>query len=85
MCDHRGPHRYLVVVMSQDGGRIGVKEEAYAGATSCQNTGRENFRLEEFRSKYGLGEVIAANYFQVDFDASFAPTCNKNELPSVLA
>ena len=80
------PHRYLVVVMTQkDGRRKGNVNEDWAGVTPCQETGRANFDLDHFKEKYNLGEVIAANYFQVDFDPDYAPSCQKDRLSSVLA
>jgi len=80
------PHRYMVVVMEQNGGETAVgADDAYNGAGPCQDTGRQSFNLQELRNKYNLGEVIAANYFQVDFDPEFAPKCEASDPGSVLA
>ena len=80
------PHRYLVVVMTQEGGRRSKEvDDTWSGVGACQEAGRANFDLEQFRTKYNLGEVVAANYFQVNYDPDYAPNCRRDQLPSVLA
>ena len=64
-----GPHRYVFVAMDQQLKNIEAKDIAGYVSKSCGfDGGRVGFDLEQFRKSFGMGEIVAANYFTVEYD-----------------
>jgi len=67
-----GIHRYVIVAYEQKSEapmRIDHGDAPFRTTFPCQESGRLNFDLENFRAKYNMSEhPIAANYFQVQYD-----------------
>lgn len=59
-----GLHRYIFLVYKQPE-RL-EPEEAVISKTS--RNGRLNFKIRDYAKKYNLGEPIAANYYQAQYD-----------------
>jgi len=60
-----GLHRYVYVVYKQPEGKITFDERRL---TNRSGDHRGNFKVRDFAKKYALGEPIAANFFQAEWD-----------------
>nr|XP_016944357.1 protein D3 isoform X2 [Drosophila suzukii] len=58
-----GLHRYIFLVYRQQN-----KIEETPTISNTTRAGRFNFSARDFAAKHGLGEPIAANYYQAQFD-----------------
>ncbi|KPM03215.1 phosphatidylethanolamine-binding protein-like protein F40A3.3-like protein [Sarcoptes scabiei] len=59
-----GLHRYVMLVYKQPG-RIQPDEKRL---TNRSGDGRANFKVRDFAKKYNLGEPIAGNFYQAEWD-----------------
>ncbi|KAH8276782.1 hypothetical protein KR026_000654 [Drosophila bipectinata] len=66
-----GLHRYIFLVYRQ-----GNKIEEGQTIPNNVRAGRLNFSARQFAAKHGLGEPIAANYYQAQYD-DYVPIRNK--------
>lgn len=60
-----GMHRYIFLVYRQSG-RINPDQPV---VRKTALTGRIKFKVRDFAKKYNLGEPVAANYYQAQYDA----------------
>ncbi|XP_022661274.1 protein D2-like isoform X1 [Varroa destructor] len=60
-----GLHRYVFLVYKQPEGRINFDEKRL---TNRSGDNRGGFHIRDFAKKYKLGEPIAANFFQAEYD-----------------
>jgi len=60
-----GLHRYVFVLYKQPEGKINFDERRL---TNRSGDHRASFKIREFALKYKLGEPIAANFFQAEWD-----------------
>ncbi|KAF5296937.1 hypothetical protein FQR65_LT10088 [Abscondita terminalis] len=67
-----GLHRYVLLVYKQPG-KINFTETKL---TNRSGNGRASFSIKRFADKYQLGEPIAGNFFQAQWD-SYVPTLYK--------
>ncbi|KAJ6223682.1 hypothetical protein RDWZM_002227 [Blomia tropicalis] len=58
-------HRYVFLVYKQPNGRITPDEKRL---TNRSGDGRASFKIREFAKKYNLGEPIAGNFYQAEWD-----------------
>ncbi|KAH9388565.1 Phosphatidylethanolamine-binding protein 1 [Tyrophagus putrescentiae] len=63
-----GLHRYVFLAYKQNG-KINPDEKRL---TNRSGEGRANFKIRDFAKKYGLGEPVAGNFYQAEFD-DFVP------------
>ncbi|XP_017082727.1 protein D3 [Drosophila eugracilis] len=66
-----GLHRYIFLLYRQEN-----KIEETPSISNTTRAGRLNFNAREFAAKHGLGEPIAANYYQAQYD-DYVPIRNK--------
>ncbi|KAH8360221.1 hypothetical protein KR093_011449 [Drosophila rubida] len=66
-----GLHRYIFLLYRQN-----QKIEESMHIDKRTRTGRLNFNTRQFAEKHGLGEPIAANYYQAQYD-DYVPIRNK--------
>jgi len=59
-----GLHRYVLLVYQQPG-RIAPEEKRLSNRSG---EGRANFKVRDFAKKYNLGEPIAGNFYQAEWD-----------------
>ncbi|KAH7636243.1 protein D3 [Dermatophagoides farinae] len=59
-----GLHRYVLVIYKQPG-KITPDEKRL---TNRSGEGRANFKIREFAKKYNLGEPVAGNFYQAEWD-----------------
>lgn len=59
-----GLHRYIFLLFKQQGKL--EPEEAVTGKTSL--AGRLDFSIRDYAKKYNLGQPVAANYYQAQYD-----------------
>jgi len=59
-----GLHRYVMLVYKQEG-KIVPEEKRL---TNTSGDGRANFKVRDFAKKYNLGEPIAGNFYQAQWD-----------------
>ncbi|KAJ8952507.1 hypothetical protein NQ318_003303 [Aromia moschata] len=59
-----GLHRYVLVVYKQPG-KITCDEERL---TNKSGKGRAKFSIKKFAEKYNLGQPVAGNFFEAEFD-----------------
>lgn len=59
-----GLHRYIFLIYKQPG-RINPDEKKIPNTTT---DGRTNFKIRDYAKKYNLGNPIAVNYFQAQYD-----------------
>ncbi|XP_067631171.1 protein D2-like [Eurosta solidaginis] len=67
-----GLHRYVFLLYKQPG-KLQFNEERVEN--NCRN-GRPKFRAAAFAEKYGLGEPVAGNFFQAQWD-EYVPIVHK--------
>lgn len=67
-----GLHRYVLLVYRQPG-RI-TPDESHVSNTSRE--GRRSFRIRAFAAKYQLGQPVAANFYQAQYD-DYVPTLHE--------
>lgn len=68
-----GGHKLVMAVMEQPH-LIGFQDlSSYAVESPCSDLGRTGFDIDRFRSQHGLGEIFAANYFNVVYDERVTP------------
>ena len=60
-----GYHRYIFLVYEQPGGRINFDEPRLPNTSQ---KGRPNFKARDFAAKYKLGDPLAGNFFQAEWD-----------------
>lgn len=60
-----GLHRYVFLVYKQPDGKINFDERRL---TNRSGEHRASFKIREFAQKYKLGEAIAANFYQAEWD-----------------
>jgi len=60
-----GLHRYVLLVYKQPEGKINFDERRL---TNRSGEHRASFKIRDFAKKYKLGEPIAANFFQAEWD-----------------
>ena len=80
--ENTGSHRYVFLVMRQDGGEF--EFPAQTAQSACDETGRAGFNLESFREENQLSEPIAANYFTLEYDEfvdTIQNTCQTGSKP----
>ncbi|XP_033163617.1 protein D3 [Drosophila mauritiana] len=66
-----GLHRYIFLLYQQEN-----KIEETPTISNTTRTGRLNFNTRDFAAKHRLGEPIAANYYQAQYD-DYVPIRNK--------
>lgn len=59
-----GLHRYVFLVYKQTGGKVQFDEPKL----SNRNPNRGKFRVAEFAEKYQLGNPVAGNFYQAQYD-----------------
>lgn len=64
-----GLHRYIFLLFKQQHGRIQFNEPHVYGNSA---NGRYNFSTRNFISKYHLGKPIEGNFYQAEYDDSWA-------------
>ncbi|XP_043653727.1 protein D3 [Drosophila teissieri] len=67
-----GLHRYIFLLYRQEN-----KIEETPTIPNTIRAGRLNFKARDFAAKHGLGEPIAANYYQAQYD-DYVPIRNKS-------
>lgn len=60
-----GLHRYVFLVYKQSNGKITCDEKVLPNTSG---EGRGCFSIKNFAEKYQLGEPIAGNFFQAEYD-----------------
>ena len=60
-----GLHRYVFLLYKQSSGRIDF-DEKHLPNNSME--GRPNFRIAKFAEKYNLGNPVAGNFYQAEWD-----------------
>jgi phosphatidylethanolamine-binding protein (PEBP) family uncharacterized protein len=60
-----GYHRYIFLLYKQPAGKIDFTE---ARLPNTSQRGRPNFKTREFTKKYNLGNPIAGNFYQAEWD-----------------
>jgi len=60
-----GLHRYVLIVYKQPEGKINFDERRL---TNRSGEHRASFKIRDFAKKYKLGEPIAANFYQAEWD-----------------
>ncbi|KAL6073164.1 Phosphatidylethanolamine-binding protein like protein F40A3.3 [Balamuthia mandrillaris] len=63
-----GLHRYVFLLFKQPQGKIELKEEKRLSNRTGQ--GRGGWSARAFARKYGLGDPIAANWYEAEWDHS---------------
>ncbi len=61
-----GLHRYVLLVYKQSGGR-----QEFQGLESLTNrsvAGRRSWKSREFSKRFNLGQPVAANFYQAEYD-----------------
>ncbi|XP_055586704.1 protein D3-like [Uranotaenia lowii] len=66
-----GLHRYIFLIYKQQNGKIDLSDAPKTSNRSRNN--RLNFQHRDFVTKYGLGELVAGNFYQAQFD-DYVPT-----------
>ena len=59
-----GLHRYVMLIFKQPG-KINPEEKRL---TNRSGEGRGNFKIRDFAKKYGLGDPVAGNFYQAQWD-----------------
>lgn len=59
-----GLHRYVFLAYKQPG-KITPDEPRHSRTSAKQ---RNNFKIRDFATKYNLGEPVAGNFFQAEWD-----------------
>lgn len=59
-----GPHRYVILVYKQDK-EVEFKEQIL---DDCTVEGRLDFSIQKFAEKYKLGDPVAGNFYEVEYD-----------------
>lgn len=60
-----GYHRYVFILYKQPG-ELSFKEQRMTRSPK----GRDKFSIRKFSQKYSLGEPVAGNFFEAQFDES---------------
>lgn len=60
-----GLHRYILLVYKQPDGKINFDEKRL---TNRSGDNRGSFHIRDFAKKYKLGEPLAGNFFQAEYD-----------------
>jgi hypothetical protein len=62
-----GLHRYVWLVYKQQNGQR-IQDSDIGHISNTKAEGRRKFRIQDFAKKHNLGQLVAGNFYQAEYD-----------------